>query len=76
MALQRLGISPKLNHSALQLGTHEKDHKYLFAPPNAITIERKRQTPTEIPEAIWVYSPKSSADDNFAKDVIAFYLHS
>ena len=50
--------------------------KYLVAPPNAINTERNRQTTTKIPEAIWVNISKSSADDNFAKHVIAFYLHS
>ena len=50
--------------------------KYRIAPPNPINIERKRQTTTKIPEAIWVNISKSSADDNFAKHVIAFYLHS
>jgi hypothetical protein len=54
----------------------KKDPTIFFSPPNAITIELKRQTPTYTPEAIWICSPRSSADDNFAKDVIAFYLHS
>ena len=77
MTRQALGISPRLDHDALHLRTHEKGSQNIFfTPPNAITIERKRPTPTKIPEAIWVNSPKSSADDNFAKDVIAFYLHS
>ena len=52
--------------------THEKDHKLLVASPNAINIDQKRQTTTKIPEAIWVNSPKSSADDNFANDVVTF----
>ncbi len=72
MARLRLGISLTLGHDALHLRTHEKDHKLLVPPPNAINIDRKRQTTTKIPEAIWVNSPKSSADDNFAKDEVAF----
>ena len=74
MTRQGLGISPRLDHDALHLRTHEKGSQNIFfTPPNAITIERKRPTPTKIPEAIWVNSPKSSADDNFAKDVIAYH---
>ena len=76
MARQGLGISPRLGHDALQLRTHEKDPKISCRTADPINIEWKRQTTTKIPEAIWVNISKSSADDNFAKHVIAFYLHS
>lgn len=71
------GYSPWLIHDVWYLRTTEKDHqKSLFESPTIPIMNRKDQLPAKIPEALCANSPKLSADENLAKDVIALFLHS
>ena len=71
-----LGISPRLDHSALHLGTHGRGHQRFFGSPNPILTVRERQMQTKISQVLTAARSNLSADDNLPKDEITLYLHS